>query len=205
MLTLDYYKDKLEVLSATKGIYEKDLSSSKSQVKSLAKKMLVAEKAQVFLQQVAQNTQSQLKYQICEIVQIALDSCWPGEKEFSLEFEIKNNRTEASIRFIEEGQLLNPSEEDGGGVVDVASFALRLAVWSLGKTSPIILIDEPFKMLSVDLSKEISSIMKELSSKLGLQFIMITSHGLDMDEISDKVFEVKKKKKISFVEEEGGM
>ena len=33
------------------------------------------------------------------------------------------------------GNIVDPTDEDGGGVVDVASFSLRLAAWSLGKNS----------------------------------------------------------------------
>lgn len=201
MKSIVFYSDKINKLSTKKIIYEEKISSLKKSVKAYDKKIDTLEKAQAFIQKVAQDTQSQLKFQITEIVQLALDTCWPDEKKFSLEFEIKNNRTVAQLKFIDNGNIVDPTEEDGGGVVDVASFSLRLATWSLGKTAPIIFVDEPFKMLSVDLSEKIADIMKELSDKLGLQFIMVTSHGLNMNDISDKVFEVTKSKGISKVEE----
>jgi len=199
MKSIQFYSDKINKLSTKKTIYEEKISELKRLIKITTKNIDTLEKAQAFIQRVAQDTQSQLKFQITEIVQLALDPCWPDEYVFSLEFEIKNNRTVAQLKFINNGNIVDPTEEDGGGAVDVASFALRLATWSLGKTAPIILVDEPFKMLSVDLSEKIGDIMKELSTKLGVQFIMVTSHGLNMSDISDKIFTVTKSKGISEV------
>jgi len=201
MNSIQFYSDKINNLSTRKTIYEEKISSIKKSVKTIDKKIDILEKAQAFIQKVAQETQSQLKFQISGPVQLALDACWPDEKVFSLEFDIKNNRTVAQLKFLDNGNLVDPTEEDGGGVVDVAAFALRISTWSLGKSAPVILVDEPFKMLSVDLSEKIGDIMKELSEKLGIQFIMVTSHGLNMSEISDKVFEITKHKKISEVKE----
>jgi DNA repair exonuclease SbcCD ATPase subunit len=201
MKSIQFYSDKINKLSTKKAIYEEKISELKRSIKIATKNIDTLEKAQAFIQKVAQDTQSQLKFQITEIVQLALDACWPNEKVFSLEFEIKNNRTVAQLKFVDNGNIVDPTDEDGGGVVDVASFSLRLAAWSLGKTAPIILVDEPFKMLSIDLSEKIADIIKELSERLGVQFLMVTSHGLDMNEISNKVFEVTKSKGISIITE----
>lgn len=199
MNPLSYYSEKFSMLKAQKTIHEDRKAYLINEIAGYDKRLDILEKAQVFIQTVAQETQSQLKFQITEIVQLALDACWPGEYVFSLDFEIKRNRTEAILCFMNDDFPVDPTEEDGGGAVDVASFALRLATWSLGKTAPVILVDEPFKMLSVDLSEKIAGIIKELSEKLGVQFIMVTSHGLDMTDISDKTFEVTKTKNISEV------
>lgn len=200
MNSIQFYSDKINKLSTRKTIYEEKISSLKKSIKSFDKKIDTLEKAQVFIQKVAQDTQSQLKFQITEIVQLALDACWPDEKKFSLEFEIKRNRTEAALKFIDNENLVDPTEEDGGGVVDVASFSLRLATWSLGKTAPVILFDEPFKMLSNDLAEKISDIMREISDKLGLQIIFV-SHNIGVIDCADKVFEVTKSKGISEAKE----
>jgi len=199
MRELSFYGTAIASLSMRRQIYFEDVAKKEKVLKRKKRTLAIVEKAQAFIQSVAKETQEQLRFQITEIVQLALDACWPGEYTFSLEFEIKRNRTEAVLQFLSDGYPVDPTEEDGGGAVDVASFALRLATWSLGKTAPVILVDEPFKMLSVDLSEKIAAIMEELAQKLGVQFIMVTSHGLDMSDISNKIFEVTKVKKISEV------
>jgi DNA repair exonuclease SbcCD ATPase subunit len=133
-----------------------------------------------------------------------LDTCWDKEYEFAVDFEIKRNRTEASLNFMavdkEIKYAVDPVEEDAGGAIDVASFALRLAAWSLGKTEPVIVVDEPFKWLSKDLKFKAGELMMELRDKLKLQFIMVT-HIDDMIDISDRVFIVTKRQGISAVKQ----
>jgi DNA repair exonuclease SbcCD ATPase subunit len=188
---IKYARAKVKMLSDKKDILEQEVLVGYN-------KVAVLEKAQIFIQGIAKETQEKFRFRISEIVQLALDTCWPGEYVFALEFEVQRNRTVALLRFINAGHLVDPTEEDGGGAVDVSSFALRIAAWSLGKTAPIIVIDEPFKWLSDDLKTRAGEIMRELTERLGIQFIMVT-HIKDMIDISDKVFMVTKSKGISEV------
>jgi DNA repair exonuclease SbcCD ATPase subunit len=82
----------------------------------------------------------------------------------------------------------------GGGAVDVAAFALRVASWSMQRprTRPVIILDEPMRFLSPDLQPKASDMLQELSQKLGLQFIIVT-HEEELTQQVDKVFEVLKK------------
>jgi len=204
MKELAYYDKKLNAACATKTMYEKRFAEYKKNVKRINRKITVLERAQVFLQMVAKQTQEKLKFRIEPIVQLALDTCWDKEYEFAVDFEIKRNRTEASLNFMavdkEIKYAVDPVEEDAGGAIDVASFALRLAAWSLGKTEPVIVVDEPFKWLSKDLKFKAGELMMELRDKLKLQFIMVT-HIDDMIDISDRVFIVTKRQGISAVKQ----
>ena len=98
---------------------------------------------------------------------------------------------------------VDPMEESGGGAAELSAFALRIASWTLGKTDNVIVLDEPFKAVSADIRPRAIAIMKELSDKLGVQFIMVT-HDPSIVEIANKVFEVKIVKKISRVKEVAG-
>jgi DNA repair exonuclease SbcCD ATPase subunit len=147
------------------------------------------ELAQAFIQKVAKETQEQLKYQIADIVNMALDTCFPGEYTFDVDFQIKRGKTEASLVFIKDGHSVDPMDASGGGVVDLASFALRIAVWCLGKTDNVIVLDEPFRFLSRDLQPQAGEILREISHRLNLQIIMVT-HSKDIISASDRVFEV---------------
>jgi len=127
-------------------------------------------------------------------VQLALDAVFPGAYEFCVQFDLKRGSTEARLVFLEHGQEISPLDSAGGGVADIVSFALRLSVWSLGSSSKIIILDEPFKYLSKDLQDRAGEILRCLSQKLKLQIIMV-SHCSEMVSISDKVFSVQLEKK----------
>jgi|TARA_Y100000310_G_C20627424_1_gene786734 DNA repair exonuclease SbcCD ATPase subunit len=60
------------------------------------------------------------------------------------------------------------------------------------------LLDEPFKFLSKNLLPRASELLKELSEKLDLQFIMVT-HLDELTDCADKTFDVKIKKGVSKV------
>lgn len=151
------------------------------------------EKAQVFLQKVAQDTQNQLRFHIKDIVQLCLDTIWPGEVVFDVLFEINRGKTEARLIFVVDGEEVDPLDADGGGLVQVAAFALRVAVWTLGTTRNSIVLDEPFVALSDNLQPLAAEVIKELSDKLGLQFIMVT-HRKELTGIADRIFEVNRKR-----------
>ena len=116
----------------------------------------------------------------------------------SVDFIIKRGKTEAEISFIKNGNKINPMYASGGGVVDVASFALRIAIWSISNSDNVMILDEPGKWISKDLIPKFASIIKELSEKLKLQFIIVT-HIQELTEQADKVFNVKLKEGVSVV------
>jgi len=148
------------------------------------------ELAQVFFQQVAKDTQEILRFQITDVVQVALDVVFPRQYDFSVEFVTKNNKTFADIYLLRNGAKIDPMDASGGGVVDIISFALRLAAWTLSTTDDMIMFDEPFKYLSNDLRPVAGQILSDLSQKLNIQIIMVT-HDENMIEIADKVHDVR--------------
>jgi len=158
------------------------------------------DKAQVILQEVAQLTQEELTYQIGELVSLALEGVFEDPYELSLDFVVKRGKTEAEITFKRDGEEMDPMGASGGGAVDIAAFALRVSLWCLQrpKTRNVILLDEPFRFLSRNLRPKAAEILTQLSSKLGIQFVMVT-HDQDLIGSADKVFVVENKGGISQV------
>lgn len=141
-------------------------------------------------QTAAQQTQQKLEYHISNLVTTALSTVFEDPYEFQVEFVQKRGKTEAELWFVREGQKINPIDASGGGAVDIASFALRVAFWSLTKkTRPLFILDEPFKHLSNDLQSRASSMLKMLSEKLNIQILMI-SHIEQLIDEADKEFKV---------------
>lgn len=149
------------------------------------------EKAREVLQIVAKNTQDNLQYHISGLVTTAQASIFPDPYEFVAEFVARRDKTECDLLFARGGDRFSPFSSCGGGPVDVASFALRLVAWSLNKTVPVIVLDEPFKFVSVDLQPRCSDLLKTLSARLGLQIIMI-SHLPNVIDSADRIFLVDK-------------
>lgn len=197
-MKLEDYSSKLNKAITKQELLQKQLDDTKQALIKAQSNLETVEKAQVFLQTVAKNTQDKLRYHIEDIVQLALDTCFPGQYDFDVEFEIKRGRTETVLSFVKDGEKVNPLDAAGGGAADLAAFALRIAAWTLGHSDNTIILDEPFRFLSKDLQPKAGEIMKRLSEKLGLQFIMVT-HNPDIIEVSDRVFKVARNKRRSVV------
>lgn len=173
---------------------ENNLIQNKTTLDNLNTRIKLLEQAQAFLQKVAQDTQSQLKFQIEDIVNLALETCFPNEYEFQLQFNIARGKTDAELVFLSQktGRPIDPMNASGGGVVDLTAFALRIASYALEQgVDNVIILDEPFRFISRDLQARAGEILKSLSTKLGLQIVMVTHIG-QMIDVADKVFEVKK-------------
>lgn len=173
---------------------DSDLTINQNKLQVLNNRIKLLEQAQAFLQKIAQDTQSQLKFQIEDIVNLALETCFPNEYVFQLQFTIARGKTDAELVFLSQktGRQIDPMNASGGGVVDLTSFALRIASYALEQgIDNVIILDEPFRFISRDLQVRAGEILKTLSEKLGLQILMVTHIG-EMIDIAEKVFEVKK-------------
>lgn len=170
------------------------LEKSKLEKNQLEQKLKYVEQAQVFLQKVAQETQEHLKFQIEDIVNLALETCFPGEYEFEILFEISRGKTSAELSFKDQrsSRPIDPMNASGGGVADVVAFALRIACYAMENgTDNLIVLDEPMKFVSRDLLANVCEIFRTLADKLNLQVIMVT-HIPELIDVADRVFVVKK-------------
>jgi len=145
-------------------------------------------------------TQKQLQHHISDISSLALDAVFPDPYELIAEFVQRRNKTECDLYFVRGGEKVDPLEATGFGAVDVASFALRVASWAMEDPKPnnVILLDEPFKFLSEDYQEDASIMLKQISKKLGIQFIIVT-HEQILTTYADRIFSVKLKRRKSKV------
>ena len=177
------------------------LRMQRKEARILSKRL---DKVQRIIQEVAQETQKQLQFHIAGIVTMALEAVFPDPYEFKLEFELKRGKTEADLLFKRDGRRVDPMTASGCGAVDVASFALRVACWSLRRprSRAVLVFDEPFKNLSADLQEKAGEMVKMVSEKLCIQMIIVT-HQQELVEVADKVYRVTKPGKYSIVRKEG--
>jgi DNA repair exonuclease SbcCD ATPase subunit len=194
MLDINRVKQLFLQSKGMKKQVENNLIQNKITLDNLNDRIKLLEQAQAFLQKVAQDTQECLKLDIESIVNLALETCFPNEYKFQLQFNIARGKTDAELVFLSQktGRPIDPMNASGGGVVDLTAFALRIASYALEQGADnVIILDEPFRFISRDLQARAGEILKTLSEKLGLQILMVT-HINEMIDIADKVFEVKK-------------
>lgn len=185
-----------QILERRKGQRDQvlhELELLEQSLKLLNRQALYCEEAQLIIQTVAELTQNQLVYHVSELATLALASVFQDPYAFGMEFVLRRGRTECDLFFVRNEKRVDPLGASGGGAVDVAAFALQIALWSLGRPRyrNVLIIDEPLRFLKGDdLPEKGALMMKEISEKLGMQIIMV-SHIPDQIEGSDKVIEMK--------------
>ena len=194
-------KDSFIDAKARKALLEEQLVSLNESYSFHKSRAEHAEKARLIFQLVAKKTQENLEFHISKLVTTALAAVFPDNIEFVVRIETRRNKTECDLLFKEFGQEYKPLDGSGFGAVDIASFALRIAFWSLKKNRPTMILDEPIRNLSPDLQHKASDMLQMISTKLGIQIIMV-SHQEDINIAADKTFIVSKKGKISEVKEQ---
>lgn len=132
------------------------------------------------LQEIAQHVQQSAHSSISRIVSECLTASFPDPYTFKLEFVKKRGKTEAHLDFWKRGVKFSPTEESGGGVLDVAAFGLRLACVMLREdVDKVLILDEPFKMVGKEDTERVRNMLWNVSNELGVQIIFIT-HNKDL-------------------------
>jgi DNA repair exonuclease SbcCD ATPase subunit len=168
-----------------------DVKVAETSAKELKQSLLLHEQAKEIVREVGLKTQQQLQYHISDITSLALEAVFDNPYKLELEFVQRRNKTECDLYFVRDSNRIDPLSASGGGAVDVAAFALRIACWSLNNphSRATIILDEPMKFVSEGLKDKASEMIKEVSKKLGIQIIMIT-HEPKFTVYADKTFEV---------------
>jgi len=193
-LKSDFFNIKKEVdIGYNRYVQAMDsISEYKESIESLAERKNVVERARAFFQTHAENTQREIAETISVIITSALKSVFPDDYECFIDFGTKRNQTEAKIVLTKGKEVIeDPINSVGGGVLDIASFAARVSFIFLSDARRVLISDEPFKAVSADLRDKIPEMLKLLSEKLGMQFIIV-SHLPELISGADKVIEIKK-------------
>ena len=191
MNNIQLLRNSLEQQKGAKQQLEKSLSDLQDQLQNKKRSLIRHEKAREIIRIVGQKTQEQLSFHISDIVSMAMEAIFPKPYELVVEFIQRRNKTECDLYFVRDGNKVDPLTASGVGAVDVASFALRVASWSmmLPRSRNTIILDEPFRYLSENYQEQASIMLKEISDKLSIQFIIVT-HEEVLASYADKIFEV---------------
>ncbi len=184
-------------------VYTQQVKQANDKVEEETANISTANSALDICNVVLMATQNEVKTFIEEIVTLALQAVFGEEYGFEIEYDIKRNKSEAKFGLTKYGQKFEDMEEEcGGGVVDVISFALRIALWALTNPtpSPIMILDEPGKHISMNQQEVFAEMLSKVSKMFGMQMIVV-SHSDDIINVCDRAFQVKQIKDVSQVEE----
>ena len=197
-MNLQTLRNTLEQQKGQKIQIEKSIESVSITIKEKEKDLRRHEQAREIIKEVGLKTQQQLQFHISDITSLALEAVFETPYQLIVEFVQRRNKTECDLYFQRNETRINPISASGGGTVDVAAFALRIASWSMQspKSMNTIILDEPLRFLSQDNQEKASQMIKEISIKLGIQFIIIT-HETTLTTWADKIFETSIKKGVT--------
>ena len=198
MLNLSQLRQRLEQQKGQKIRVENDLANITVELKDATRSLHRHEEAKEIIRSVGLRTQEQLSFHISDITTLALEAVFADPYELKVEFVQRRNKTECDLLFVRNDTAVDPITASGGGAVDVASFALRIASWSMmrPRTRNTIILDEPLRFLSEDNQERASAMIKEISQRLGLQFIIVT-HNDTLTSYADRVFTTSIKKGVT--------
>lgn len=149
---------------------------SKYERKKANRKLQQQNRVQSIFQDCAQLIQQKAHLRISAVVSKCLSIVFDEPYSFHILFEQKRGKTEARLVFKRGEMEIDPLFASGGGVIDIASFALRISCMMLKtpEVRKLIIMDEPFKFVSEQYQDYVRDMLQQLSDELGIQFIMIT-------------------------------
>ena len=196
MSVIGSLRTKYEQAIGQRDMLKKQLTDTEIRIETQEAHLENCLKARSIIQTVAETTQRKLESHISNLVTMALAAVFPDPYTFILRFVKRREKTEADLLFVKDGNEGSPMDISGGGPLDVASFALRTATWAIKPTRNVLILDEAFRFVSRDLQSKCSEMVKHLSVKLGLQFLIV-SHIPEIMECADKVFAITNKDGVS--------
>ncbi|GAQ26193.1 MULTISPECIES: ATPase [Tepidanaerobacter] len=192
------------VKKSIKEKLENDLSAKENELEEIRELMDVLEQVKFLLQRASEYAREQIKQQIEMLVTHCLQFVFGPNIEFQIELSEAANKTNAEFYVISDYDNFKvktkPQDARGGGVVDVISLALRIAViqsTNAYKNGPLIL-DEPAKHVSSEYIANVAQFLKQISDIFHRQIIMVT-HNNYLSEIADAAYKVELKNGISDV------
>lgn len=158
--------------------------------------------ARLLLSESSKYAKEQIKSQIENMVTHGLQYVFGEDKRFEIEIVELKNKTEAEFYVVstQDGVEVKtkPQDSRGGGVVDIVSLILKVAIlesYSPKIEGPIIL-DEPAKHVSDEYIEKVGEFLSQITQYFGRQVIMVT-HNFHLSELADVKYEVVQENGIS--------
>ncbi|MGI5921799.1 MAG: hypothetical protein ACOX6I_08705 [Syntrophomonadaceae bacterium] len=172
------------------------IKDKKQQLDNVNQKIDIYQKVNVIYRTAAEFARAQSKRIMENLVTNALTIVFPGDLKFQVELDVKGDKAEAYF-FVSStyggNQVVcnEPQEARGGGIVDLISLALRVALLETSRPpmgGPLIL-DEPAKHVSEEYSRNVAQFLNMVVQNFGRQVIMVT-HNQHLADAGNSSYEV---------------
>ncbi|AST97585.1 chromosome segregation ATPase [Niallia circulans] len=203
---LQQARDQWMRLDEKKRMLQERLEAAEAELVHMEDTVDTYEKARVLLQQSAEYAREQAKQQMETLVTNALQYVFGPLVSFEIELEEHGNRAVADMYVISDYEGIRvktkPQDARGGGVVDIVTLALRVALMETTQPRQAgpLLLDEPGKHVSGEYTHYLYEFLKSLATMFGRQIIMIT-HNHHLAESGDKAFSVAIRDGLSQIED----
>jgi DNA repair exonuclease SbcCD ATPase subunit len=159
-------------LRMTKQQHQEALELSKG----LRQRIVDAGEARVVFTACVSLLQAKAHENIAKLVTTCLRSVFPDPYEFRITTSETSRGYVSRFQFLRDGEEFDPFWEMGGGVVDVASFALRCAavLYAKPKIERLVVLDEPFRCVSKEVQQKLKELILALAADMGFQFLIVT-------------------------------
>ncbi len=176
MISLQKMGRKIQRLAAERNTAEAVLRRESKALNEAREQLRASGTAQVIVQEVAQIIQQKAHDKIASAVTKCLEVVFNDPYEFHIRFNRKRGKTEAQLILRRDGvDRENPLSEVGGGVIDVASLALRLSCVMLSNPvrDRVLILDEPFRNVRGSANKQrLRGLLQSLADEMGFQFVL---------------------------------
>ncbi len=178
MIDIDKTREQVDKWLVERQLAERQEKKDRQAVEVSQQKVDDLLQAQEMVQHIAQAVQQKAHAKIARIVTKCLGVVFDDPYEFHIRFDRKRGKTEARMVFVRDGlELDDPLNEVGGGVIDVAALALRLACIMLSKPvrRKLVVLDEPFSQIRGKQNQaRTREMLIQLADELGIQFVLCT-------------------------------
>lgn len=170
-------------------------AACEEQLAEAQEKAVRYEQVILLLQQTADQARRQAQEEIESLVRSSLQSVFGPAYSFRIELLEKAGRPEAEFYVVSPmgGEALEtrPQDSRGGGVVDVVSLGLRIAMLQTYRPAleGALILDEPAKHVSDEYIQPVAQFVKTVSDVFGRQVIMVT-HNPHLAEHAETAYQV---------------
>jgi DNA repair exonuclease SbcCD ATPase subunit len=191
-----------------KQLLEQQLQGKQDNLDQTRQNLTTWEQVQVLFTKVSEYAREQLKARIEETVTAALTAVFGEGYTFRINMRQLGNQPAAEWQVVSQygdtEVAASPEDARGGGITDVVSLALRLAMLEILKPRPEgpVIFDEPAKMVSAEYAGNLAYFLKQYAEKTERQVVMVT-HNPQLAEAADKSYLVTQKDGVSEVREIG--
>lgn len=192
MIDLSAIEQRVTRLDALADVAKQNHANAVIRLKTCQEFADVVKESVDVVRTVAQRTQMEFERKITTMTDSALETVFQGKYKFKIEFTARRNNSEAVVKLVDaNGNEVEPMDDNGGTIVNIISFAMKLTMWRLAnpRRRNVIILDEPMKFVSKDLVPLVADMMAFLSHKLDLQIIMVT-HIEDLIQRADNIIKV---------------